>query len=463
MDYLCEPNMKICLNPITSPPLCATPCGQCLTQLALRNETQQLHEYISTVGPFNPYVVVRFEDFIEFGIEGYDTRREMSCLHAYLFNNSAHNHNQLNEETKPTSDERSAYSILPCYLIIFKADWILPEVISTILQSNIVDPIEIQEAVKIQEYTFGTRKGNGLLEFDVNTTGLTLLTALYQSSYQSHLRELLRYNRELIARQFPQSTLPFQWSGRSLLAFFLSPPVNYLYLVHEDPVRWNRFLNLNCLFQLKVAKPLLDYGLDLNSPGLHVLDFSEGSDPVHLNLIKMFIANGLMDFSNTSNLSAARLLLTIACQTWHCATPFHMEKAHHLLHLMHSLGSSYQLTTAQKDNEVHFAGQIKARDYVGLDRLLVRQLKDDGSRHRYLLHTMLEKALELVKAERIQPHRLCEVARIGVRNGVGGRWFADKVARLPLPPSLKDYVQADISMQFAELDRGIEFTARNTG
>ena len=45
-----------------------------------------------------------------------------------------------------------------------------------------------------------------------------------------------------------------------------------------------------------------------------------------------------------------------------------------------------------------------------------------------------------------------ELSRVGVRKAIGGRWFAAKVALLPIPSPLKAYVIADLAREFERVD-----------
>ena len=198
---------KICFGRITSPALCPTPCAQCITQLALRNETTQLRDYLSMIHSLKPYVVVRFTDFMKTRYDHSDWIFEMTCLIEYLFKEPSQEHFQVDETRKPrpseyldlvqdnkTSKARrqqvSAYSILPFYFIIFKADWILPEVISLILESNLIDPMEIHQTVRVEAFAIST-PWNNLLEYAIKSQGVTLLTALYHSGHRTYITQLL--------------------------------------------------------------------------------------------------------------------------------------------------------------------------------------------------------------------------------------------------------------------------------
>ena len=465
---------KICFGRITSPPLCPTPCAQCITQLALRNETTQLRDYLSTIHSLNPYMVVRFDDFMKTRHDYSDWMYEMTCLLEYLFTEPRQEHFQVKESTSeyldPVQDEKtskarrrdvSAYSILPFYFIIFKAEWILPEVITLILESNLIEPIEIHQAVRVRSCAT-SQPCNSLKEYEIKSEGVTLITALYQSGHRTYLTQFLQRNPHLISRHFPESNQAFEWSGRSLLRFFLTPePRTYMY---ERPVApWNSFIISNCHCQFRFLKPLLEMGYDINSHSSNLFDFFGEAPALDVDLFAVLIADGLMDFASTRNLAPSRVILATATCAFHGGRPYRLEKARLLLELLHSLGASYHMTTEQKLSEWDFVGNIKDRDYITLGRELAYYLEDDTNwiRGNYWAHKRLVNTMDDLWAQRKNPLQLCELARIGVRNAVGGRWFASTVDQLPLPSLMKVFVKADLSTQFEQLDIQIDYAERH--
>ena len=141
-----------------------------------------------------------------------------------------------------------------------------------------------------------------------------------------------------------------------------------------------------------------------------------------------------------------------------------MAKAVLLIQLTHSLGASNQACSAQKADEVDFVSYIKGPFYAQLEQDLACYLKDDTNRHRgnYIVHNEILRTLDDLWAQRRNPLRMSELSRNAVRNALRGRWFASALARLPLPPSMKSFVQTDLSRQFEQLDTEIDKAVRFT-
>ena len=59
----------------------------------------------------------------------------------------------------------------------------------------------------------------------------------------------------------------------------------------------------------------------------------------------------------------------------------------------------------------------------------------------------MEEELRYLKHLHRKPLRLQDLARISIRNAVGGQHFKAGVSKLPLPPRLKAFVRADITRQ----------------
>ena len=466
---------KICLSPIATPTKCSSACAQYITQLALHNEVGELREYLAAARDVNPYVVVPFDHLIKLTIEGYDTESEMANLIEYLLREQTEEHAHYDDTTKEGGDTYSKYCILPYYFIIFHADWILPEVISLILQAKVVDPLEIHKAVRVTNNSIALgRWSEGLHYFDSHIKGVTLLTSLYQSTHRTSMRQLLEMSPALISSQFPTSSFPFEWCGLSLLGFFLiyaasqymeEQPRRWNYVL-EGKVEWNSFLKDNCLFPIKVLKPLLELGFDINSNGSSVFNHLCKTKGITLNLFSTFISNGLMDFSTLELESPAIAILSKACHSWYGARKYQLEKATLLLQLLHSLGAFNKISTAQIAREVDFISMLNARNHSGLDMELWFSLIDDSKHHAhgaYIAHNQMVAILTEVGQRRANPLRLRELTRSAVRNAVGGRWFASKVAQLLLPRSLKAFIQAHLSREFDELDSNIDEAVRLTG
>ena len=465
---------KIYLSPIRSPVLCSTPCAQCVTQLALRNEVDELREYLAAACELNPYVVVPFDQFTKRTLEGYDTESEMANLIEYLLRDQGDEHAHSEETSQSHREGCSAHSILPFYYIVFEANWILPEVISLILQSKLVDPMEIHHAFSLTNDSYGLKPTGDSehLEFSITNKGVTLLTSIYQSTHRNSMSQLLRLNPELVSRQFPMSSLPFAWCGCTLISFFLKlAPFIYL----DEPLRLcngaqqlrlhgNSFIYNNCLFQIKILKPLLELGVDVNGAGNSVFNYLCQIKEFKLNLFATLISNGLMDFTTTGIYSPAVRILTKACKTWNGERQYQMSKAVMLVQLTHSLGASMQTSSAQKADEANFVSYIKGPTYAEHEQDLARYLKDETRMHhgKYSTINRTVSTMEGLWSQRKNPLQLTKLCRIAVRNALGGRWFSSLLTQLTLPSSMKAFLQADLSTQIEQVDRDIDKAVRLT-
>ena len=201
---------------------------------------------------------------------------------------------------------------------------------------------------------------------------------------------------------------------------------------------------------------------DINSHTSNLFDFFGEAAGLDVDLFALLIAHGLMDFASTRNLAPSRVILGTAITAFHEGRAYRLEKAGLLVELLHSLGASYQVTTEQKQSESKFVQHIKERDYMALGPELGTNLMEDRkwARGNYWAHNRLLNTMDDLWAQRKNPLQLCELARIGVRNAVGGRWFASTVDQLPLPSLMKVFVKADLSTQFGQLDIQIDYAER---
>ena len=240
---------------------------------------------------------------------------------------------------------------------------------------------------------------------------------------------------------------PLKWKGKSLLRYYLDKL--YVDTMFNDPwVTRIMLIEGGYIFQMALLKPMIAMGHDVNAAGTHVLDNSHPGMETELNLFAYFIANGLMDFTCTEPYSPAHDILINACNSHGERRIREIHKAHLLCKLLHSLGASEQLTQPQKDSERNLMKHLEhtQRDeaYGSLAKQLESEIVENGSTRR----TQVHQTLEAETKQRCQPRSLSELSRVGVRRGVGGRWFAAKVAVLPLPAMLKDFVTADLALEF---------------
>ena len=146
--------------------------------------------------------------------------------------------------------------------------------------------------------------------------------------------------------------------------------------------------------------------------------------PFGPDVLQALVRNGLSRFHYyyTENKSDIGYLLEIMISS--CS----FDSTGHNIHVQHRAQTMMALLLSLGLNRNYKAKDVKFTKYF------------------YFNYDEKHEAFEALKAQvlesRKQPLSLLQLARMATRRALGGRNFAKKVAALPLPPIIRDYVQA---------------------
>ena len=127
-------------------------CAQCLTVMALRNQTRRVKQFLprfDKTEPFDPYVVVAFTSvprFIRFShIEGEDKVLVQNYL--LLHSNDEHlSFTELFPSVLQPNQQRNC-QVPPFYCIIFYCKSVDPDIVTMIIMSDCFIPLQIQHEI----------------------------------------------------------------------------------------------------------------------------------------------------------------------------------------------------------------------------------------------------------------------------------------------------------------------------
>ena len=127
-------------------------CAQCLTVMALRNQTRRVKQFLAhfdKTQPFDPYVVVPFTSLPRFIRFSHNEGEDILQVQDYLLLHPNDLHLSFNELSPSLMQQNQPwnYQVRPFYCIIFHYKSVDPDIITMIITSDCFNSLQIHHEI----------------------------------------------------------------------------------------------------------------------------------------------------------------------------------------------------------------------------------------------------------------------------------------------------------------------------
>ena len=179
-------------------------CAQCLTVMALRNQTRRVKQFLARFDktqPFDPYIVVAFTSLPRFIRFSHNEGEDILQVQDYLLLHPNDPHLSFNEHSPSLMQPNQPwnYQVHPIYCIIFHCKSVDPDIVTMIITSDSFNPLQIHHEIwRVYELAGLDWDQDG--KFPTILKPVSLISTLATSDHRNHLSKII--TKQNINRSF---------------------------------------------------------------------------------------------------------------------------------------------------------------------------------------------------------------------------------------------------------------------